>query len=140
MEDKRQSTRKSKPLSVSFGFFGADETLAGLKDFSGFVEDISIGGARIQIVDPYGFLFGKELSGKVIKFSMPFPHLDYNMVTTGLIQWVKADKKNLNQTFSLGVQFRNLSMTDCQYLESYLGSNSGDHNLLWDLWNREVKP
>lgn len=140
MEDKRQFPRKNKPLSVTFSFFGANEALSGLKEFSGFVEDISISGVRIQIVDPYGFLYGKELSGKVIKCSLPFPHLDYTLVSTAIIQWVRGDKKNLNQTFSLGVQFRNLSMTDCQYLESYISSNYGDHNLLWDLWNQEVKP
>lgn len=140
MEDKRQSPRRNKPLSVSFGFFGKNESLVGLKNFSGFVEDISTSGARIQIVDPYGFLHGKELSGKVIKLSMPFPHLDYTLISTGTIQWVKGDNKSLNQTFSLGIQFRNLSLTDCEYLESYLSSNLGDHNLLWELWNQEVKP
>ena len=140
MEEKRQACRHDKPLSVYFGFFGEKESLSGPESFRGFVEDVSTGGVRIQIVDAYGFLYGKDLRRKVIKLSIPMPQFDYTLVTTGIIQWVKSDNKSLNQTFSLGVEFINISMTDCQYLENYLSSNLGDQNLLWDLWSKEVKP
>ena len=140
MEEKRQCSRHDKPLSVCFGFFGEKENLSGPESFSGFVEDISIGGVRIQIVDTYGFLHGKDLQRKAIKLSIPIPQFDYTFITTGIIQWVKGDNKSLNQTISLGVEFINLSTPDQQYLENYLGSNLGDQNLLWDLWSKEVKP
>lgn len=140
MEEKRQSHRHDKALSVYFSFFGEAENFSGPADYRGFVEDVSISGIRIKIIDAYGFLYGKDLRSKVIKLSIPMPQFDYTLVTTGIIQWVKNDNKSLNQTFSLGVEFINISITDCQYLENYLSSNLGDQNLLWDLWSKEVKP
>lgn len=140
MEEKRQHSRHDKPLSVSFAFFGGHQEIPGPRTYEGFIEDISLGGVRIKLVDQYGFLYGRELQGMTIKLSIPLPQLHYTLTTTGLIQWVKNDHKSLSQTLILGVEFQNVSVTDKQYLENYLSSNLGDQNLLWDLWNKEVKP
>ncbi|MEA1924175.1 MAG: PilZ domain-containing protein [Pseudomonadota bacterium] len=140
MKKEQQSYRQDKPLSVSFSFLEGKKSSSAGRRFRGFVEDISVTGVRIKIVDTYGFFYGKNLQEEIIKLSISIPQLDHILVTTGIISWIKSDDKSLNQMISLGVKFNDLSATDCQYLENYLSSNLGDQKLLWDLWDKEVKP
>ncbi len=139
MDERRQHCRHITPLSASMTLLGKRETRLAAKRFRGIVEDISIGGIRLSIVDPYGFLHGKDLAGEKVKLVIAMPQFDYNLVTGGIIQWFKNNKRKSSRMFSIGIEFPNISTTDLQYLENYLCSNFGDQNLLWDLWSKEVK-
>ena len=139
IEERRHHCRHTTPLSASLTLLEGKETRIAAKRFRGIVEDISIGGVRLSIVDPYGFLHGKELIGEKVKLAIAMPQFDYNLVTGGVIHWFRSDARKPGRIFPVGIEFSNISATDLQYLENYLCSNFGDQNLLWDLWSREVK-
>ncbi|MBN2332639.1 MAG: PilZ domain-containing protein [Deltaproteobacteria bacterium] len=139
-DDRRQFKRLDKPLTIDFGFIGESASIAGRNSFSGFVEDISLGGIRLLLREKYGKLYNMSLQGKRIKLSLPLSQFEHTIYTTGIIQWAKNTRERTDQLITLGVKFLDLGATDCHYLENYLSTSQGDHNLLWDLWKKEVKP
>ncbi|MBW1646044.1 MAG: PilZ domain-containing protein [Deltaproteobacteria bacterium] len=140
MDERRNFQRVDKPLGVDFSFLGEPAGIAGNNVFSGFIEDISLGGIRIQLRERYGKLYRVALQGERIKMSFSFPQFDHTVFTTGIIRWSKKTTEHTDQLITLGVKFIDLAPTDQQYLENYLSSSQGDQNLLWDLWNKEIRP
>jgi len=140
MDERRVSKRYDKPLKVEFGLIGEKPSLSNRTSFQGFIEDISLGGLRLGLREKYGKLYKMKLQGKKVKLSIPFPQFNYTVCALGEIQWSNDFQEHAEHVITLGIRFIDLSPTDCQYLENYMGSNKGDHNLLWELWNKEVKP
>jgi c-di-GMP-binding flagellar brake protein YcgR len=140
MDERRVFKRHDKPLSVEFGLIGEKASLSRRNSFQGFVEDISLGGLRLQLRERYGKLYKMKIQGKNVKLAIPFPEFSYTVYTHGEIQWSNDFQEHTEHVITMGIRFIDLSPTDCQYLENYIGSNKGDHNLLWELWNKEVKP
>jgi len=140
MDDRRASKRYDKPLSVEFGLIGEKASLSNRTSFQGFIEDISLGGLRLQLKERYGKLYKMKLQGKQVKLAIPLPQFNYTAYALGEIQWSNDFQEHAEHVITMGIKFIDLSPTDCQYLENYMGSSKGDHNLLWELWNKEVKP
>ncbi len=140
MDDRRASKRYDKPLRVEFGLIGEKASLSNRTSFQGFIEDISLGGLRLQLKERYGKLYKMKLQGKQVKLAIPLPQFNYTAYALGEIQWSNDFQEHAEHVITMGIKFIDLSPTDCQYLENYMGSSKGDHNLLWELWNKEVKP
>ena len=140
MEERRAFKRHDKPLSVEFGLIGEKSSLSNRTSFQGFIEDISLGGMRLQLREKYGKLYKTKMQGKRIKLSIPFSQFNHTVYALGEIQWSNDVQEHAEHVITLGVKFVDLAPTDRQYLENYMNSNRGDHNLLWDLWNKEIRP
>ena len=140
MEDRRVFKRHDKPLRVELGLVDEKPSLSNRTSFQGFIEDISLGGLRLQLRERYGKLYKMKLQGKQVKLAIPFSQFNYTIYALGTIQWSNDFQEHTEHVITMGIRFIDLSPTDCQYLENYMGSNKGDHNLLWELWNKEVKP
>ena len=140
MDERRIFKRHDKPLSIEFGLVGEKDSLSKRSSFQGFVEDISLGGLRLQLRERYGKLYKVPLQGKQITLSIPFPQFNYTVFTLGIIQWSNDFQEHTEHVITMGIKFVDLSPTDSQYLENYMGSNKADHNLLWELWSKEIKP
>ena len=140
MDERRDSKRYDKPLSVEFGLIGEKPSLSNRTSFQGFIEDISLGGLRLQLKEKYGKLYKMKFQGKQINMAIALPQFNYTVYTLGEIQWSNDFQEHAEHVITMGIKFIDLSPTDCQYLENYISSNKGDHNLLWELWNKEVKP
>ncbi|MBN2231320.1 MAG: PilZ domain-containing protein [Deltaproteobacteria bacterium] len=139
-QDRRAHKRLDKPLAVTFGIIGASTSLARHDSFSGYVEDISLGGVRLTLREKYGRLYGINLQEQQVKLTFSLPRFDCLISTPGNIQWSRSSREGSDTLFTLGIRFTNMSSTDRRYLENYLAATQGDHNLLWDLWNKEMRP
>ena len=140
MDERRNYQRIDKPLRIDFSFIDETAGITGRNVFAGYIEDISLGGIRVQLRERYGKLYQVALQGEKVKLSFSFPQFNHTVFTTGIIRWSKKITEHTDQIITMGIKFLALAPTDQQYLENYLSSNQGDQNFLWDLWNKEIKP
>lgn len=101
--------------------------------FVGYLKDISVGGAGLQIEDPYGrFNVGKAEEGTV-KLTLSIPR-ENKIYVWARIQWVK--KIEGTSQVNMGISFKDLDYESMTVIEKLIGLKSKDHTMLWNLWEQ----
>ena len=101
--------------------------------FTGYLRDISLGGAAIQAEDRNGrFNIQEAESGRVL-LTLSIPH-GGKVNVPARIQWVK--KEEGTSSITMGISFKGLDHKDLILIEKLIGLKGKDYNMLWNLWEQ----
>jgi hypothetical protein len=101
--------------------------------FVGYLKDISLGGAGLEIEDPYGRLnINEAKSGRVI-LTLNIPRENKTHVLAH-IRWI--EKKGGTGRVEMGIAFKHLDYGDVTAIERLIGLKGKDHNMMWNLWEQ----
>jgi hypothetical protein len=133
--ERRKRPRRKIPAAVTCTFY--EEILQGKGSFSGFIQDISMGGVSMEIRDDFLSISETLLLYTSIEMQVEFnfPEGMQHISFSGLIKWYKRIKKKDKNFLYLGIQFQNLNEQKREVLEKYLLLGTGDTNLIWNLWD-----
>lgn len=128
--DRRRHPRSVFTYPVEFKLFSEN---AEAISFVGYLEDISLGGAGLQIEDQYGrFNINEAKNGRVI-LTLSIPRENKTNISAH-IRWVK--KKEGTSRIRMGISFKDLDYKDLTVIEKLIGLKGKDHNMMWNLWEQ----
>jgi hypothetical protein len=102
--------------------------------FNGYLKDVSISGACLQLDDKYGRFNIKDTTNVKIKISFSVPNED-KVSIFAIIRWItKIDPR----TFSvkIGIEFKDMEGWQLDIIEKLIGMKNKDHNMMWNLWEQ----
>ena len=118
-----------KTEGISFDGMKAYKGHSGI----GYLKDISLGGAGLEIEDEYGRFNVTEAERGRVKLTMSVPR-EEKITIFAHIQWVR--KIEGTSRIKLGVSFKDLDYRDLTVIEKLMGLRNKDHNMIWNLWER----
>ena len=140
-EDRREHERHVIPAAVTCTFF--EDVLRGKGTFQGFIHDISLGGAALEVRDDFLTIKESLLLYTTLEMTVAFNLSDgiHRMHISGIIRWCKRMKKSDKSFVYMGIKFHTLDAKSKEILEHYLSLGTGDTNLIWNLWdNLSLQP
>ena len=102
--------------------------------YSGFAENLSLGGMCIYIHEGYNALNIDHLLGKRIKIEMSIPSMRDRIFLLGEVRWGTREGQ-LERVVMIGVQFVEMTDFHSKGIEQFLAIGAKDHSMLWDLWD-----
>jgi hypothetical protein len=132
----RRAVRHEIPIEVKLKIF-LDEGNE-LESF-GFTKDISLGGACIEFHEKHWGVKLEDLKDSNILIQINLPNVNETLEILGKILWGKKDGESKEEGITVGIQFRDLSVSDRDFLEEYCFGCDGEQNLIWNLWETYVK-
>ena len=140
-EERREHERHAIPAAVTCTFF--EDVLRGKGTFQGFIQDISLGGAALEVRDDFLTIKESLLLYTTLEMTVAFNLSDgiHRMNLSGIIRWYKRMKKSDKSFVYMGIKFHSLDEKSKEILEHYLSLGTGDTNLIWNLWdNLSMQP
>jgi CRP-like cAMP-binding protein len=134
----RKNTRHQLPTKVNMKIFREDEGKSPVV-FTGFADDISLGGARIVLGAKYHTGSYTDIIGRNVKVEMDLPTVGVKLNILGTTVWGKEVSHEGKTTTAVGVQFKDLPDHDHKLLEDYCYGSDGEQNLILSLWESLVK-
>jgi hypothetical protein len=128
--EQRRHLRSVFTYPVEFKLFS--QKGEGLS-FGGYLKDISLGGAALEIEDRYGRFNISDAENSRIILTLSISHQD-KMKVLALIQWIK--KEEGASQIRMGISFKDLDYRDLTVIEKLIGMKGKDHNMLWNLWEQ----
>ena len=104
--------------------------------FSGYLDNISQGGAGFNIDDKYGRIDINGIKNAKIKLTLNIPR-ENRINIFAYIQWAKKIKGT--SEIKMGIAFKDMSYNELTIIEKLIGLKSKDHNMLWNLWEQYEK-
>jgi len=101
--------------------------------YTGYLKDISLGGAGLQIDDPYGRFNIDKMENGTLRLSLSIPR-EKKIHIFAHIQWLK--KTQSTSHVNMGIAFRDLDYESSLVIEKLIGLKSKDHNMMWNLWEQ----
>jgi len=101
--------------------------------FLGYLKDISLTGAGLEIEDHYGRLNIDEAKNGRVILSLNIPHENKTHILAH-IRWIR--KKEGASHVKIGISFKNLDYDDVTAIEKLVGLKGKDHNMMWNLWEQ----
>ena len=101
--------------------------------FSGYLENVSLGGAGLNIDDKYGRIDINGIKNAKIKLTLNIPR-ENRINIFAYIQWAKKNKGT--SEIKMGIAFKDMSYNELTIIEKLIGLKSKDHNMLWNLWEQ----
>jgi CRP-like cAMP-binding protein len=128
----RKTVRRQLPTQVNIKIFGDEQGKAPL-DFSGFTENISLGGASVVLglnydTDYFGSLVGKQVQ---IKLYLAIAFVSLSILGTTV--WSKEIFLEGKKSKMLGIQFVEMTDKDRRLLQGYHYGYEGEQDLIWSL-------
>ena len=139
--ERRKHQRSDMPATVNCTLLKKD--IKGKNSFQGFIQDISLGGASLEVRDDFLTIDNASLKYTEIRLGLELNTSDgiQKINFTGIIRWHRRVKKQSMNLLYLGVQFFALDERDQAILEKYLALGTGDKSLIWNLWdNLSIQP
>ncbi len=106
--------------------------------FTGYLKDISLGGAAIQAEDRQGRFNVEEAESARVLLTLSIPR-ENKVNVPARIRWVKKEEDNIR----IGISFKGLEHKDLTLIEKLIGLRGKDRTMLWNLWEKycsSVKP
>jgi len=103
--------------------------------FVGYLKDISLDGAGLEIEDRYGRFNAYEAENGRVILTLSIPR-ENRIKISARIQWVK--KKEGSSHVRMGISFKDLDYADLTVIERLIGLKGKDHNMMWNLWEQYV--
>lgn len=101
--------------------------------YTGYLKDISLGGAALQIDDPYGRFSIEKAENGTLRLAISIPREKKSHIFAR-VQWVK--KTESTSQVNVGIAFRDLDYESSLVIEKLIGLKSKDHNMMWNLWEQ----
>lgn len=132
--DNRKHARYKFAYPVNFDLFqpGVDS-----RSFSGFLFNISIGGACIQFEDRYGRIDPGLLVGSRVKVDISIPEGEH-IYLGAIIHWIR---RSPGKSFNIlaGLEFRDVLDWQLEHLEKFINIRNKDQKMIWNLWENFVQ-
>lgn len=130
--DHRKHPRSTFTYPVECNILIKDSNLS---KFSGYIRDISMGGACIECEDKYGRYDINEIKNAKIKIS--FSMLEGEKVNIfAQIKWIKKIAPTV-MYLKMGIEFRYMESWDA--IGKLIGMKNKDRNMMWNLWEQNLK-
>ena len=100
----------------------------------GCVKDMSLGGARVRIEDPFGQMQVTALRGHRAKLEITMPDGETLHVVC-VVTWVRRPTRGRQDDVELGVQFELLEDKQLQKIAAFLDMRHTDRTMLWSMWD-----
>jgi hypothetical protein len=129
-ENRRRHVRSVFTYPVEFKLISPSwESLS----LAGYLKDISLGGAGLELEDPYGRLnVGDAKQGRVM-LALRIPG-EKDARILAHVRWVA--KKEGASRVSMGISFKNLDYKDLTLIQKLIGLKGKDHTMMWNLWEQ----
>ena len=101
--------------------------------YIGYLRDISLGGAGLQINDPYGRFSIEKAENGTLRLAISIPR-EKKIHIFARVQWAK--KTESTSQVNMGIAFRDLDYESSLVIEKLIGLKSKDHNMMWNLWEQ----
>ena len=128
----RNTVRHQLPTRVNIKIFNNEQGKAPL-NFSGFTENISLGGASVVLGVNYDTDYLGNLVGKKVQIQIYLPIAFVNLSISGTSVWSKEISIEGKKSKMLGVQFEKLTDQDRRLLQGYHYGYEKEQDLIWSL-------
>jgi CRP-like cAMP-binding protein len=130
----RNTVRHQLPTQVNIKIFG-DEQIKAPMEFSGFTENISLGGASVVLGVNYDTDYFGNLVGKKVQIQINLPIAFVSLSISGTSVWSKEISLEGKKSKMLGIQFEKLTDQDRRLLLGYHYGYEKEQDLIWSLWD-----
>lgn len=103
--------------------------------FVGYLKDISLDGAGLEIEDQYGRFNTIQVENGRVILTLSIPR-ENRIKISARIQWAK--KREGSSHVRMGISFKDLDYADLTVIERLIGLKGKDHNMMWNLWEQYV--
>ena len=128
----RNTVRHQLPTRVNIKIFSNEQGKAPL-NFSGFTENISLGGASVVLGVNYDTDYLGNLVGKKVQIQIYLPIAFVSLSISGTSVWSKDISIEGKKSKMLGVQFEKLTDQDRRLLQGYHYGYEKEQDLIWSL-------
>jgi hypothetical protein len=101
--------------------------------YHGYLKDISLGGAGLQIEDPYGRFNTEKAANGTLRLMISIPR-QKKIYIFAHIQWIR--KVETTSRVNMGIAFKDLDYETSLVIEKLIGLKGKDHNMMWNLWEQ----
>ena len=130
----RKTVRRQLPTQVNIKIFSDEQGKTPL-DFSGFTENISLGGASIVLGANYDTACFGSLVGKQVKVQIYLAIAFVSLSILGTSVWSKEISLEGRKSEMLGIQFEKMTDKDRRLLQGYHYGYEMEQDLIWSLWD-----
>lgn len=129
--DRRKHRRSDLYHPIRFKLFSRDHVAP---TFDGYLKDISLGGARIGLDDPYGQVNRKALEGVRTKLHVTLPENEHLHLLC-VVCWVKARGQAKGAEVELGLQFVQMESWQLEKIQLFMALRHTDYTMFWNMWD-----
>jgi hypothetical protein len=131
--ERRQFTRADFAHPIRFKIFDRQGTNLPV---AGYLADLSLGGARIELDDPYGHLALTAKPGARGKLEIALVDADPLRLTCA-VRWAagQAQTRQRPRRIALGVEFQFLEDWQLDRIHAFMNAKHTDHTMFWQLWD-----
>lgn len=133
----RRNVRHNLPTMIQLKLFREDQGMGPLL-LEGFIDNVSMDGACIQLKDIYRPGKHDKWIGRNVKLTMKLLSEAVDLTILGKIVWVRGVSENKKKHVLMGIAFNAISDLNRELLSAYCISSEGEQNLMWDLWEALV--
>jgi CRP-like cAMP-binding protein len=130
----RKSVRHQLPTQVNITIVNDDPDKAPL-DFSGFTQNISLGGASIVLEANDETAHFGSLVGKQVHIQIYLAIAFVNLSILGTVVWSKEISLEGKKSAVLGIQFEEMTDKDRRLLQGYHYGYEIEQDRIWSLWD-----
>ena len=132
--NRRRHPRSTFTYPVEFKLFlQKAEGVSFVGHFVGYLMDISLGGAGLQVEDPYGRIDINGIVNGRVRLTLSVPR-ENKINVFAHVQWIT--KTEGTPRVKLGISFKDLDYKDLNVIERLIGLKCKDHNMMWNLWEQ----
>ena len=135
----RKTVRYEVPTRVKMKSFQDKADSKGPLVFEGLTQDISMGGACITLGAKYQIGPSADMIGKNVNIHIRVPRTDKGINILGMIAWSKEVSDEGKITVIVGIEFKDMTITDRELLKKYFHGSDGADNLICSLWETLMK-
>ena len=128
----RNTVRHQLPTRVNIKIFSYEKGKAPL-DFSGFTENISLGGASVVLGANYDTDYFGSLVGKQVQIQIYLAIAFVSLSILGTAVWSKEIFLEGKKSEMLGIQFEEMTDKDRRLLQGYHYGYESEQDLIWSL-------
>ena len=128
----RKTVRRQLPTQINIKIFDDEQSNAPL-NFSGFTENISLGGASVVLGANYDTDYYGSLVGKQVQIQIYLAIAFVSLSILGTTVWSKEIFLEGEKSKMLGIQFEDMTDKDRRLLQGYHYGYENEHDLIWSL-------
>ena len=106
---------------------------------NGFTDDMSLGGACIRLGEKYWTGYSIDMVGKNVEILINIPKVSADLNVLGKIVWKREISYEGRKTVLIGVEFRELTGKDLEFLKKHSYIGEGEEEMIYSLWESFVK-
>lgn len=104
--------------------------------FTGYLKDISMGGAGLEMEDSYGRFNVAKAENGTVRLTISIPR-ENKVHLFAHVRWVK--KVERTYTIKMGISFKDLDYETSKTIEKLIGLKGKDHTMIWNLWEQHFQ-